>query len=420
MESVKLNNSKEDMDNFLNFITKRPYFERLKSESLLVDRQRSLMYPYLKDKDLNCKELYEKVKNAYYKSLITPGDCVGISGAQAMGEFSTQATLNTFHIAGFDTGINRGVNRFQEIINASKNPKNVECRIYFNKKMTSDELKFYNIVCILFKDVVKNMYMNFKEYSWYKPCHLIFSQKVEEPLSVENYHIFRYELRKEILYKYYIYPADIKYTLENIHCKITCIFSPLTKRGRCYFDIFIPKEISLYEVRSDLLPKIETTRVSGLQSVTSAIYEKINDEWVVDTIGGTLKEFATIPIVDLERTTTNSIWDIYNVLGIEAVKRFLLNELLHVMHGVDIHNIALLVCRMTHSGTISSITRYTMRNENGPMIKASFEESMETFIKAGKYGEVDNFKGVSTAIIGGKKPKIGTNAFNLLVDLSKI
>ncbi len=37
-----------------------------------------------------------------------------------MGEYSTQATLNTFHVAGVDTGSSTGVSRFQDLINASK------------------------------------------------------------------------------------------------------------------------------------------------------------------------------------------------------------------------------------------------------------------------------------------------------------
>ncbi len=40
-----------------------------------------------------------------------------------MGEYSTQATLNTFHVAGVDTGSSTGVSRFQDLINASKTVK---------------------------------------------------------------------------------------------------------------------------------------------------------------------------------------------------------------------------------------------------------------------------------------------------------
>lgn len=407
------------MNQFLDFIVERPIFKGLKSEANLVKYQKELLYDEIKDQVLD-SGLYYRIRDAYYNSIITPGDCVGIAGAQAMGEFSTQATLNTFHVAGFDSGINRGVNRFQEIINASKNPKSIECRIFFKEKL-KDPSCLRNIELTLFNDLYKNMYLVEEPATWYKVCILIFNKK-KSLITIESdlnaFHIIRYELRKDVLYKIRFYPNQIKDVLEE-HFPVCCLFSPFVKKGKIYFDILIPKQLELSQVKTEILQKLESFRICGLPTVKNAIYHHVeeHDEYVLDTIGGTLREFSVLPHVDLERSFSNSIWDIYNVLGIEAVKTFLIQELRNVMHGVDDHNILLLVCRMTHSGSINSITRYTMRTENGPMIKASFEESMETFIKAAKFGEVDNFKGVSTAIIGGKKPKIGTNSFDLFIDI---
>jgi DNA-directed RNA polymerase beta' subunit len=143
-------------------------------------------------------------------------------------------------------------------------------------------------------------------------------------------------------------------------------------------------------------------------------------EWIVETRGGTLCEISTIKNVDMTRVYSNNIWDIYYTLGIEATYEFLLNEICKIISGVEVHNISLLVSRMTFAGTISSITRYTMRNEAGTISKASFEESMETFIKASKFGESDNFKGISAEIIAGRQPSVGTNSFEVRIDLDKI
>jgi DNA-directed RNA polymerase beta' subunit len=90
------------------------------------------------------------------------------------------------------------------------------------------------------------------------------------------------------------------------------------------------------------------------------------------------------------------------------------------MDGVDICHIKLLVERMTYSGTIEPITRYTMRNDKGPLHRASFEESFETFMKAGKYQEVEPFKGVSASVIGGKKAAVGTYMCDIFLDITKI
>ena len=36
----------------------------------------------------------------FLNALVQPGECVGCTAAQAIGEPSTQMTLNTFHLAG--------------------------------------------------------------------------------------------------------------------------------------------------------------------------------------------------------------------------------------------------------------------------------------------------------------------------------
>ncbi len=48
------------------------------------------------------------------------------------GEYSTQATLNTFHVAGVDTGSSTGVSRFQDLINASKTVKIDNISLFLN------------------------------------------------------------------------------------------------------------------------------------------------------------------------------------------------------------------------------------------------------------------------------------------------
>lgn len=61
----------------------------------------------------------------YMKSLVEPGEAVGVLAAQSIGEPSTQMTLNTFHFAGFGAkNVTLGIPRLREIImTASKKIK---------------------------------------------------------------------------------------------------------------------------------------------------------------------------------------------------------------------------------------------------------------------------------------------------------
>ena len=116
-------------------------------------------------------------------------------------------------------------------------------------------------------------------------------------------------------------------------------------------------------------------------------------EWFIDTNGINsrtinsqyinYKKLLACSIVDYTRTISNNVWDIYDVLGIEAVRTFLIEEFMSIMEGINMCHAELLVDRMTHGGTISSITRYTMKkDESGPFGRASFEETMENFLNA--------------------------------------
>ena len=54
----------------------------------------------------------------YKKSIISPGEMVGMIAAQSIGEPTTQLTLNTFHFAGVasKSNVTRGVPRIEEIL----------------------------------------------------------------------------------------------------------------------------------------------------------------------------------------------------------------------------------------------------------------------------------------------------------------
>ena len=53
----------------------------------------------------------------YMKSVVEPGEAVGVVAAQSLGEPSTQMTLNTFHLAGHSTkNVTLGIPRLREIV----------------------------------------------------------------------------------------------------------------------------------------------------------------------------------------------------------------------------------------------------------------------------------------------------------------
>jgi DNA-directed RNA polymerase beta' subunit len=120
----------------------------------------------------------------------------------------------------------------------------------------------------------------------------------------------------------------------------------------------------------------------------------------------------------MSRCITSNVWDIYSALGIEAARQFMIEEFMKSMGGINECHAMLLVDRMTCSGTITSISRYTMRKaESGPFGQASFEETLDNFLKAGVYGQSEPTRGVSASIICGKRAPIGSGICDIQLDV---
>ena len=85
------------------------------------------------------KEILQKIKYKYEQSKIPEGEVIGVIAAQSIGEPSTQMILRNFHYAGVaskhTTG---GLQRVQEIVNATSNIKEPAMEIIVNGNRKSE------------------------------------------------------------------------------------------------------------------------------------------------------------------------------------------------------------------------------------------------------------------------------------------
>lgn len=95
------------------------YARRLK-EKIQQDADIKMREPYIRPRHF---KLLMNVK--YMRSLVDPGEAVGLLASQGVGEPSTQMTLNTFHFAGHGAAnVTLGIPRLREIVmTASRKPK---------------------------------------------------------------------------------------------------------------------------------------------------------------------------------------------------------------------------------------------------------------------------------------------------------
>ena len=74
------------------------------------------------------------------------------------------------------------------------------------------------------------------------------------------------------------------------------------------------------------IPKIILRQIKNNVSVASNKY-KVEDIWVLDTVGSNLKDILCQPDIDITRTYSNSIKEVYRTLGIEAARQCIYNEI---------------------------------------------------------------------------------------------
>jgi DNA-directed RNA polymerase II subunit RPB1 len=143
--------------------------------------------------------------------------------------------------------------------------------------------------------------------------------------------------------------------------------------------------------------------------------------WLVETDGVALSKVLGYEKIDFKRTYSNDIQEILKVLGIEAVRLSLINEIRFVLGSYGIYvnyrHLSTLCDVMTQRGILTSITRHGInRVDTGPLRKCSFEETVEILYEAAFYAETDNLTGITENIIMGQLGPFGTGSFDLVVD----
>ncbi|KAH8071284.1 DNA-directed 5'-3' RNA polymerase [Aureococcus anophagefferens] len=129
-----------------------------------------------------------------------------------------------------------------------------------------------------------------------------------------------------------------------------------------------------------------------------------------------LADVMGTPGVDGRRTTTNHVAEIEAVLGIEAARSTIANEITYIMSaygiGIDARHLMLLSDVMTFKGVVLGITRFGVsKMRESVLMLASFERTTDHLFDAAAHGRRDNIVGVSECIIMGIPIPLGCGSF---------
>ena len=401
--------------------------------------------------------------------------------AQSIGEPTTQLTLNTFHYAGVasKSNVTRGVPRIEEILSLSAEMKNPSLTVYLKPEDEQDKDKAHSIMYMLehtkLEEVVKDVSICFdpddlntlidedkETMLQYREFESMIDECLENTESIESSKskwILRMEMNPEVMLEKNITMDDINFTLNHVYQdEITCVYSDYNsdklifrirmnnimknssskngqKKGKMNP---LDQSDQIYLLKNFQEQLLQNIVLRGVKKINKVILRKIKDNmveksgsykkeeiWVLDTIGTNLLEVLGLDYIDSKRTISNDIIEIFNVLGVEAARKAIYSELADVLEFdgsyLNYHHMSLLCDRMTYNTKLVSIFRHGINNDNiGPIAKASFEETPEMFLKAARHADLDTMRGVSANVMCGQEGIVGTNCFQVVLDIKEM
>ena len=391
------------------------------------------------------------------------------------------AIVDTFHFAGVasKSNVTRGVPRIEEILSLSSEPKNPSLTIYLKEEEETQKEKAQTIMYMIehtkLVEIVKSIEICFDPddlntlisedkdtIQQYRAFESMVASCAEVNLANDENEkskwIIRMEMDAEVMLEKNITMDDVNFTLNNCYeNQINCVYSDYNadklvfrirmneviknnsgKSAAAKTKLPLDQSDQIYILKNFQDQLLQNVVLRGIKGINKVILRKIKDNvveknglykrediWVLDTMGTNLLEILGIDYIDNTRTFSNDIVEIYNVLGIEAARQAIYNELVDVIEFdgayVNYHNYSVLVDRMTFTSKMISIFRHGINNDNiGPIAKASFEETPEMFLKAARHAELDTLKGISANVMCGQEGFFGTSAFQVVLDIDEM
>ena len=391
-------------------------------------------------------------------------------------------TLNTFHFSGISSksNVTRGVPRIEELLSLHHPIKNPSLTIYLKPEDESDKQRAsliqYMIEYTKLGEIVKSvgicfdpddmdtliqedkeMMSQFNEFeTMIDECSatgsLTMTDNKIKKIDRTKW-VIRMEMDPEVMLEKNITMDDVNFALVNSYGnEIQCVYSDYNSE-KLVFRIRMDQVVvdgkkpkvnpldqsdQIYILKNFQEQMLTTIVLRGIKNVKKVILRKVkdnltekagsfvkNDIWVLDTIGTNLLDVLSLDYIDVNKTISNDVLEVLNVLGKEAARQCLYNEITEVLEFdgayVNAHHMSLLCDRMTHSHKMISVFRHGINSDDiGPIAKASFEETPEMFLKAARHAELDTLRGISSNIMCGQEGLYGTSSFQLVLDLNEM
>jgi DNA-directed RNA polymerase subunit A" len=352
--------------------------------------------------DAKIKKIVDAVYEEYINSVAEPGESVGLVAAESIGEPSTQMTLNTFHFAGVsEMNVTTGLPRIIEVLDGRAEISTKMMHIYLKKPFS--EGKDIKKIAESIKETTLKEYI--KEVS----IDIADSQMT---LTLDEAKLDRINMKLSQIIK----------NLEKAFAK-GYSFKPSKDADNILLVKSTSKEDDLNNIYK-LKEKLQDVYINGIKGIKQVLPVKKGDEYIIVTSGSNLKDLFKLEFVNTDKTVTNDIFEIENILGIEAARASIITEVEKVIDeqglNVDLRHIMLISDIMTTSGTVLGVNRYGIVKEKPSVLaRASFETPIKHIINASISGEVDHLRSVIENVMINQVVPVGTGLPQLVVKKPK-
>lgn len=419
----------EIVDNFINSISmnntidifKDYYMKNIKF--VIYSNFYSNKLKKIKMSKRNLNLIFQKIERKIKIAIIHPGEMVGILASQSVGEILTQLTLNTFHSAGISsqTKITAGIPRFRELINVSKSPSVPMTKLVFNEGLTDNDKKKY-------LELMK--YSSFKDYIneieiYYDP-NFDFINSIPcyfEKENGESPYVIKILLNNEMMYKKQTCIFDIIQKIK-LFLKSNKIIIDYTLDNEEESFIFLTfKNYTEYDLEKVFLicNDLEKETINGFYGIDEIYLEKDT----LEIMSRNYLSLLNLPFINPLKSITNNLFETLQVLGIEATRQLIRDEILKVLDDngiyINMRHINLICDLICHKTTLISMDRHGIKKiDIGCLTKSSFEEPIEQLSFGASFNQVEVLNGISSNIILGQIGNFGTNYNKIYLDHEKI
>jgi DNA-directed RNA polymerase beta' subunit len=475
MLNIRIKYKQENLKQLLN----HEYKYNIHKNATIIPNEIDEEIVYQKRDDMYSGVIFDKIKTIEEVSNTTNyAYDLTVSDTKNFNIYNGLALRDTFHFAGVSSksNVTRGVPRIEEILSLSSEPKNPSLTVYLNKEDETDKEKasaiMYMIEHTKLEEIVEAVEICFdpddlntlinedkatieqyrKFESMIDECNNV---SLMDDTNEKSKWIVRMTMDANVMLEKNITMDDVNFTLKNSYGdEINCVYSDynadklvfrirmnnVLKQGGKSKKTANPLDQSdhiyiLKNFQDQLLQNIVLRGIKGINKVilrkikdnvveNSGVYKK-QDIWVLDTVGTNMMDILSLDYIDSTRTFSNDIVEIFHVLGIEAARQAIYNEIVDVIEFdgtyINSHHFSVLCDRMTATSKMISIFRHGINNDNiGPIAKASFEETPEMFLKAAKHAELDTMRGISANVMMGQEGFYGTSVFQVVLDLDEM